>query len=164
MKHELRDARGLGSLPVIGDWQEWWGVWGPEIAKAHGRQGWILLLLDANEKIQEVEMLLSRVLRNKPEYDTTGWSQAEWLNVEDQTAEALAWFERNVESPMKDAPEWAHFLFSSFYGSLTVLKRLGRELRAVQEQGYLVATLERCPGEGVALGGDAKEIVLREAD
>jgi len=164
MKHELRDERGLSSLAVAADWQEWWQVWGPKIAAEHGRQGWILLLLDANEKVQEVSMMLSRVLRNKPEYETTGWSEAEWLNVEDQSAEAAAWFERNAASPMKDAPEWAHFLFSSLHGNLTVLKRLGRELRAVQDQGYLVATLERRPGVGLEFGGDAKEVVLREAD
>lgn len=164
MKHEFRDERGLSSLAVAGDWQEWWQLWGPEIAKQHGRQGWILLLLDANEKLTEVSMLLSRLMRNKPEYDSRGWSQAEWLNVEDQTAEALAWFERNAVSPMADAPEWAQFLFLAQHGNLAVLKRLGREQRALQEQGYLVATLERRPGIGVEMGADARDVLFREAD
>ena len=164
MRHQLEDKRGLGSLPVVADWIGWWKVWGPRIAAEHGRAGWILLLLDANEKVQEVSMLLSRVLRNKPEWDSTGWSAAEWENVEDQAGEAAAWFERNAASPMRDAPEWAHFLFSSLHGNLCVLERLGRELRAVQEQGYLVATIERQPGVGLELGGDARDVVLLEAD
>ena len=164
MNTELRDERGLSSLDFAGDCQEWWKVWGPEIARQHGRQGWILLLLDANEKITEVSMLLSRLIRNKPEFDSRGWSQAEWQNVEDQTAEAAAWFERSAPAPMKDAPEWAQFLFSAQYGNLCVLKRLGREQRALQEQGYMVATIERRPGVGLEFGGDAKDIITREAD
>lgn len=164
MDHTLRDERGLSSLAFAADNDEWWRVWGPKIAARHGRQGWILFLLDANEKVQEVSMLLSRLLRNKPEWDSTGWSAAEWENVEDQTAAAAAWFERSAESPMKDAPEWAQYLFSAQHGNLAVLKRLGRELRAIQEQGYLVATLERRPGVGIELGGDARDVVLREAD
>jgi hypothetical protein len=164
VKHELRDERGLGSLPVIADWQEWWRYWGPRIADQHGKAGWILFLLAANERIQEVSMLLSRLVRNKPEYDTRGWSAAEWLNVEEQTAAALAWFEANAPAPMRDAPEWAQFLFSAQHGNLAVLKRLGRELRALQEQGYLVATIERRPGVGLELGADAKEVVFQEAD
>lgn len=164
MKHDLADRRGLSSLAVLDDWRTWWRHWGPTIAAEHGRQGWILFLLDANEKIQEAAMLVSRVLRNKPEWGTAGWSQAEWLNVEEQTAEAAAWFAREAPGPMRDAPAWAQFLFSAQGGNLAVLKRLGRELRAVQEQGYLVATLERRPGEGVALGGDAKDVIMQEAD
>lgn len=124
----------------------------------------MLLLLDANEKIQETAMLISRLLRNKPTWNSECWSQAEWLNVEEQTALADAWFQENAAAPMRDGPGWARFLFSAQAGNLAVLRRLGRELRAVQEQGYYVATLERRPGEGVVLGGDAKEAILREAD
>lgn len=109
-------------------------------------------------------MLLSRLIRNKPEWSSTGWSQAEWENVEDQTALALAWFEANAPAPMKDAPEWAQFLFSAQHGNFAVLKRLGREQRALQEQGYLVATVERRPGVGLEFGEDAKEVILQEAD
>lgn len=162
MNHELEDKRGLSSLAVAADWQEWWKHWGPQIAAQHGRAGWVLFLLDANEKIQEASMLLSRVMRNKPEWDSTGWSEAEWLNVEEQTAEAAGWFKRNAARPMAEAPPWAQFLFSAQYGNLTVLARLGREQRALQEQGYLVATLDR--SQGAALGGDAAEILVREAD
>lgn len=163
MKHDLVDRRGLSSLAVAADWQTWWSTWGPQIAREHGRQGWILFLLDANEKLLEVQMLLSRVIRNKPEWDTTGWSEAEWMNVAEQTAFALAWFEKYAPGPMRDAPEWAQFLFSSQHGNFAVVARAGRELRAIQEQGYLVATLERNP-EGIAFGGDAAEIIMREAD
>jgi hypothetical protein len=66
VKHELRDERGLSSLSVAGDMAEWWRAWGPQIAAQHGKQGWILFLLDSLEKLQEVSMLLSRVLRDKP--------------------------------------------------------------------------------------------------
>ncbi len=160
----LEDRRGLSSLDFAADADEWWKVWGPIIASRHGKQGWILFLLDANQKLQETAMLVSRLLRNKPEWNTIGWSQAEWENVETQTALASAWFNEHVDTPMKDAPDWAQYLFVAQAGNFAVLKRLGREMRAIQEQGYLVATLERRPGEGVVLGGDAKEAILREAD
>jgi len=110
-------------------------------------------------------MLISRLLRNKPSWNSTGWSQAEWLNVEEQTAVADAWFQASAESPMRDAPDWARFIFSAQAGTFAVLKRLGRELRAVQEQGYLVATIEKDPTrQGVVLGGDARDVLVREAD
>lgn len=109
-------------------------------------------------------MLISRVLRNKPEWNTAGWSEAEWLNVEEQGALADAWYRENAPAPMREAPEWAQFLFVAQGGNFAVAKRATRELRAVQEQGYLVATLERRPGEGLRLGGDAADVVLREAD
>lgn len=108
-------------------------------------------------------MLLSRLMRNKVEWDSTGWSEAEWLNCEEQTADALGWYERNAPAPLRDAPDWAQFLFSAQHGNLAVLKRLGREQRALQEQGYLCATIERTP-EGPVLGGDARDVMLREAD
>jgi hypothetical protein len=65
---------------------------------------------------------------------------------------------------MRDAPEWAQFLFTAQGGNFAVLRRLGRELRALQEQGYLVATIERRPGRGLEFGEDAKEIITQEAD
>ena len=164
MKHDLVDLRGASSLAVISDWQDWWRVWGPKIANEVGKQGWILFLLDANEKIQEVTMLVSRLLRNKPEWDSARWTQAEWENIEHLTATACAWYEENAPAPMRDAPDWAQFLFSAQHGNLCALKRAGRELRAVQEQGYLVATLERRPGIGLEFGGDAKQVIMSEAD
>lgn len=139
-------------------------MWGPKIAAEHGHQGWILFLLDANEKIQEVSMLLARLMRNKPEWESTGWSAAEWQSVEDQTAAACSWFEANAPAPMRDAPEWAQFLFTAQHGNFMVLKRLGREQKALQDQGYLVATIERRAGYGLEFGEDAKEIITREAD
>lgn len=163
-KVSLEDRRGLSSLDFASDADEWWRAWGPVIASRHGRQGWILFLLDANQKLQETAMLVSRLLRNKPEWNTAGWSQAEWENVEVNTALADSWFREHAAAPMKDAPDWAQYLFVAQAGNFAVLKRLGREMRAIQEQGYLVATLERRPGEGILMGGDAKEAILREAD
>lgn len=164
MKQSIEDQRGLSSLHVVTDWDEWWRTWGPTIVDRHGRQGWVLFLLDANAKLLEIEMLVSRLLRNKPEWNTATWSEAEWQNVETQTAAAAAWFQSNAPEPMRDAPPWCQFLFSAQAGNFAVLKRLGRELRAVQEQGYLCVTLERRPEDGIILGGDAKEAILREAD
>lgn len=164
MKHALEDRRGLSSLPVAADAATWWREWGPKIVAVHGKQGWILFLLDAQEKLVEVHMLVSRLLRNKPEWDSRGWSQAEWEDVELQTAAAAAWFAQNAPTPMKDAPEWAQFLFSAQHGNFAVLRRLGRELRAIQEQGYLVATVERKPGEGIEWGEKAVEVAMQEAE
>lgn len=161
----LEDRRGLSSLDYATDADLWWRTWGPIIASRHGKQGWILFLLDANQKLQETAMLLSRLLRNKPEWNTAGWTEAEWENVETTTGAADAWFRKNADAPMRDAPEWAQYLFVAQAGNFAVCKRLGRELRAVQDQGYLVATIEKDPTrQGVVLGGDARDVLVREAD
>lgn len=151
---QLADNRGLASLPVLQDMQEWWREWGPRIAKDVGRQGWILFLLDANEKLVETTMLMSRLLRNKPDWDTRGWSEAEWLRVDDQATAALRWFERHVQT-LTDVPEFAQFLLSAQYGNFCALARVGRELRAAQEQGYTTVVLEEQDGGhiNVAKGG-----------
>jgi hypothetical protein len=153
------DNRGNASLPVLEDMQTFWREWGPRIAKDVGRQGWVLFILDAHEKAQEMEMLLSRVIRNKPEWSTAGWSENEWGNVEETTAEALAWFDRNCPDPDK-LPEWVAFVLSGIRGNLSVLKRMGRELRALQAQGYSTVVLET---DGTRLQATkGADIVMRE--
>lgn len=150
---QLADNRGVASLPILQDMQDWWQVWGPRIAKEEGKQGWILFLLDAHEKIEEVSMLVSRLLRNKPEWDSKGWSQNEWLPVDEQSTAAVRWFENHLPR-LDDVPEFAQFLLSAQYGNLCVLARLGREMRAAQEQGYTTVVLEADEGRlNVRQGG-----------
>jgi hypothetical protein len=145
---------GYSSLSLAHDWQEWWREWGPKIAKDVGLQGWVLFILDADEKIRELHMLLSRVIRSKPAWETRGWSAAEWENVETITAAARAWFEKNCPNP-DHVPEWAQFILSGQYGNFQALQRLGRELRALQEQGYNTIAVEaRDDGTVVHSGGD----------
>jgi hypothetical protein len=141
----LEDNRGHSSLAVLQEWQLWWKEWGPRIARDVGYQGWVLFLLDSNEKITEVEMLASEVLRNQG-----------CENIEIATLKALRWFENHAESVKKDAPEWAAFLLAAQYGNLCALARLGRELRAKQEQGYTTVVLEHTEAGGlnVRAGGD----------
>jgi len=161
VNHSLADKRGLDSLPVIADWQEWWREWGPKIASQHGKQGWVLFLLDAQEKIQEVSMLASRVIRNKAPWEARGWTEAEWGNVEAEGEAAVVWFATHAPGPLRDAPEWAQFLFTAQHGNLCSLARLCRELRGLQEQGYKVAVVERQPA-GLRLDDAATEILLQE--
>lgn len=138
---EMTDKRGIDSLPVIEDWQAWWQEWGPRIAAEEGRQPWIIFMLDAHEKTLEGLMLLSRLIRNKPKWNTTGWTQAEWGNVALFGAEARCWFEQN-HPRLEDVPEYAQFIISAQYGVFCALERLTREMRAIQDQGYKVVALE----------------------
>jgi hypothetical protein len=154
---KLEDNRGNASFPILKDMQEWWKEWGPKIVSEVGRQGWVLFLLDAHEKVTEVEMLLSRVLRNKSKWDSAGFSEAEWSNPEQQATAALRWFERHAPGVQKDAPEWAQFLIAAQYNAFSVLSRLGREVRGAVENGYSPVVLEQsATGDGLTVthGGD----------
>lgn len=153
MQLKFADKAGLSSLAVVDDWQVWWREWGPKIMAQHGRQGWILFMLEANDKVQEVSMVLARIIRNKPKWNSVGWSQKEWLNCAETAAEAQAWFEKHGESVMRDAPEWAKFILVAQHGNLTVLSRLARELRGIQENGHSTVVLE-----ATANGIDLKEV------
>lgn len=153
------DIRGEHSLPVLRDWKDWWGKWGPLVMEQYGRCGWVLFMLDAVEKILETQMTVSRLIRGKPEWDTTGWSEREWLNVADVTADASAWFDRNCPR-LSDLPEWAGFVLAGQRGMFRTLARIGRELRSLQEQGYTTVVLESgADGISVLKGGDK---VLKE--
>lgn len=155
----FEDKSGLASLPVIRNWREWWREWGPKIAAQEGKAGWILFLLDANEKLQEVSMLIARIIRSKPKWSTEGWSEDEWGNVRDVAAKATDWFKANC--PVRDMPEWAQFVAAAQYGNFRVLERLARELRALQEQGYsTVVVEERADGRMNIHGGS--DTVLAE--
>ena len=148
------DDRGAHSLPILRDWQTWWREWGPRVAQDVGRHGWILFLLDSSERILEMQMTLSRVIRGKPEWDTSGWSEREWGSVAEMTAEGMAWFEKN--SPrVDDVPEWAAFILTAQRGLFQTAWRLGRELQTLREQGYTTVVLEeRQDGIHCVKGGD----------
>lgn len=150
---EPGDVRGEQSLPILRDWQAWWQVWGPRVAAEEGRQPWIMFLLDSSERIIEMQTTLSRVMKSKPEWDTTGWSEDEWSNIEDVCVRGLCWFERNVP---KDVPEFAAFIIAGQRGMFQTLARLGRELRSLQELGYGTVVLEASDRHGVSVlqGGD----------
>jgi hypothetical protein len=152
---QLADNRGLSSLPVVSDWQDWWRVWGPKILDNVGKVGWVLFVLDANEKILEESMLLSRLIKGKPGHTSKGWTPDEYGNVETICMQGLRWFETHAPSVIRDAPEWAQFILSAQYGNLCVLARLGREQRSLQETGYSTVVLEqRDDGMHCTKGGD----------
>jgi hypothetical protein len=138
----LKDERGVDSLPIVADWQEWWREWGPRIADEEGRQPWILFILDAHERQLETMMVVSRLIRNKPEWNTRGWSEAEWGNVEEFTEAAYQWYVRNMPK-LESVPEYAQFILSAQHGSFATIRRLGRELRHVQEEGFHTVILDR---------------------
>jgi len=148
------DQRGEHSLPILRDWQTWWAAWGPQIAANVGKHGWIIFLLDASERMLEMQTTLSRVIRGKPEWNTEGWSEREWGSVADMTAEGLAWFKSNAPR-LDDVPEWTAFILSAQLGMFQTLARLGRELRSLQLQGYSTVVLEtRDDGIHVTKGAD----------
>lgn len=139
---QMKDERGLESLPIIADWQAWWREWGPKIADEEGRQPWILFMLDAHERQLETMMVVSRLLRNKPEWNTVGWSESEAGNIEEFTEAAYQWFVRNMPNA-ESVPEYAQFILSAQHGAFATIRRLGRELRHVQEEGYSTVVLDR---------------------
>jgi hypothetical protein len=142
---KLADNRGDSSRAVLQDMEVWWREWGPRIVKDVGRVGWVLFLLDAQEKLLEAQMVASAVLRNEG-----------CENIEAVTLKVLRWYENHAEAVKKDAPEWAQFLITAQYNTACVLARLGRELRAKQEQGYSTVVLEHTEGGGIECtrGGD----------
>jgi hypothetical protein len=153
---KMADNRGTASLPILQDWQLWWKEWGPRIQRDVGRQGWVLFVLDANEKLLEMSTLVSRIIRGKPSWDSRGWTENEYGNVESICMAGLRWFERHAEAVQKDAPEWAKFILAAQYGNFSALARLGRELRGLQEAGYSTVVLETNEGGDINVlkGGD----------
>lgn len=150
----LEDNRGSASKPILDDMSDWWRVWGPRIAKDVGKQGWVLFLLDAHEKLVEGANTVSRIVRGKGSWDVRG-SEQDWGNVETLTTGSLRWFEQHAEQVKRDAPDWAQFVIAAQYNGLCALARLGREVRALQEQGYSTVVLEESD-KGIACtrGGD----------
>ena len=76
------------------------------------------------------------------------WSEKEWLNCETVALEAKAWFNRNVPN-LKTVPEFAAFILSAQHANLSILCRLARDLRGMQEeQGVSSHVIERNDGDG----------------
>lgn len=146
---DFSDNRGPASRPLLVDLQEWWQAWGPKIANREGKQGWILLLLDTLERVLKMQMTMSRLLRKKPQWDSSGWSEDEWRSVKEVAAEGAAWFEKNMPR-LEDVPEWAGFLFVAIHSIFAAHKRLAAELEEVLHERHLLVNLtpalER-PGE-----------------
>jgi hypothetical protein len=140
VKLEYADTRGLSSRTFLQDMQEWWQAWGPRIMQAEGKQGWILLLLDAVERASSMLMTMSRILRKKPEWDTSGWAEAEWLPIVQTVEEGSAWFEKNAPR-LKDVPEWAQFLFLALHGLFRSQCRVAREVQEIQRKSHLLINL-----------------------
>lgn len=145
----MTDEGGTEALPIIEDWDSFWRVWGPRIAKEEGKHGWILFLLDAHEKITELNAVTARIMMGKSNtIGTQVWSAREWENCETVATEAKAWFERNVPR-LSDLPEFVQFLLSAQYSNLSILVRLARDLRGMQEQhGVSSHIVERNDADG----------------
>jgi hypothetical protein len=136
----FEDERGLSSFDHLKDMQEWWGRYGPEIINHFGKQHWVLFMCDAEERLEGLLMNFSRVLREKPDWDTSGWSEDEWSNSMWTAAKAKAWFQLNCPH-MNDVPEFARFVFVAMNGLFNSFERLAREVREIQEEGHLLVTL-----------------------
>lgn len=145
----MDDEGGTHALPLIEDWQDWWRLWGPRIAKEEGKQGWIIFILDAHEKITELNANVQRIMMGKTDkVGNSVWNAREWENCETIALEAKAWFERNVPN-LKDVPEFAQFMLSAQHANLCILSRLSRDLRGMQEEhGIGSHMLERNEGDG----------------
>lgn len=131
---KMDDEGGTHALPMIEDWDLFWRMWGPRIKQEEGAQPWIIFLLDAHEKITELNAIIQRIIMGKP--NTVGnsvWSEKEWESCEEVAVEAKAWFDRNVPA-LKDMPEFASFILSAQHANLSILCRLARDVRGMQEQ------------------------------
>lgn len=151
------DTRGPSSFEFMIDMSSWWKVYGPEIAKRFGKCGWILLMLDAHEKLEGLVMTISRLIRNKPEWDTRGWSQQEWTNIENRARAAYGWFATNAPAP-EDVPEWGQFILTAMDGLFGAMIKVAQEVREIQEEGHLLVNLTR-PETGTI---DAEQCALVE--
>lgn len=87
---------------------------------------------------------MARSIRNRAARGGAGWTQREWLNVQETSTEGLAWYRKHCPAP-GSVPEWAEFILTAQEGLYSVLARMGRELRAVQEQGYQTISVESGP-------------------
>lgn len=143
------DDGSTAVLPLVEDWQTWWREWGPRIRAEEGQQGWIIFLLDAHEKLTEVNAIMARIMRGKHnEVGIAVWSEKEWMNVHETAEEAKAWFERHVPT-LTGVPEFAQFLLTAQYANLSVLTRLARDLRGLQEEhGIGTMVVERSELDG----------------
>jgi len=136
----FEDSRGMSSYAVVKDWSDYWALWGPLIMVQFGREGWIRFMLDAHVKLEGLGMMFSRQLRNKPNWDSSGWSEDEWSSPMWVAAKAKAWYQLNCPK-MDDVPEFARFIFVAQNGLFGVLERLAREVHEIQSEGHLLVNL-----------------------
>lgn len=157
LSYGVGDKRGPSSFGFMEDLQLWWRAYGPEIVARFGRCRWILLVMDAIEKLGGLEMTISRILRQKPQWDTTGWSAQEWTNIEHRAEAAYCWFAKHAPDP-RDIPEWAQFVMVALDGAFGAMRKIAAEVREIQEEGHLLVSLTK-PEDGTV---NADQCVYKE--
>lgn len=141
------------SFPKALEWQQWWEHWRGYI---HEGQPWVRFLVDATTALQQMFVTISRILRNKPNWDTSGWTPEEWLPVIDIVDEKLAWFTTN--RPRKeDIPAWAEIILQALDGAYRTLGRLSREVEQIQRKGHLLVNVS--PLQSGDMTGRGEEVL-----
>lgn len=143
------DERGSSSFAVVKDMREWWAVYGPQIVNLYGRARWIVFLVHAHDKLEGLGMQLSRVMRNKPSWDTSGWSEDEWSSTLWAACKAKAWFTNNCPD-LRDVPEFAQYILVAQYGMFGLMERLAREVNEIQNEGHLLINMTDRNTGGIA--------------
>ncbi len=143
----------IASFPRAVEWQWWWAYWRNQIPQT---DPWVGFLVDATTTLQQTFVTISRVLRNKPQWDTTGWTPEEWRNVLDVVDEKLSWFQLNRPRP-DDIPAWARILLQALDGAYLTLRRLAQEVEQIQRTGHLVVNVSPLTkGELIERGEESK--------
>ncbi len=124
----------IAAFPKAREWQWWWELWRDKIQSS---EPWVRFLVDATTVLQQLFVTISRILRQKPSWDTQGWTPEEWRNVIDVVEERLAWF--NLNRPRADElPPWAGIMLQALDGAYLTLRRLAREVDQIQRKGHLL--------------------------
>lgn len=142
----------VASLPRGLEWQEWFQYHRDEI---HEGQPWVRFLVDATTTLQQLHVTTSRILRKKPNWETAGWSQEEWMPIVEVAEEKLSWFEKN-KPRSQDVPPWAGILLEAIGGSMKLQVRIAKEVSQIQRKGHLLINVS--PLETGDLNGRGEEI------
>jgi len=143
----------VAAFPKALQWQEWWEYHQESI---HSGQPWVRFLVDATTALQQMFVGISRRLRQKPDWDTRGWSPEEWLPVIEVAEEKLAWFRLN-KPRMNEIPAWAQILLQALDGAYLMLARLSREVEQIQRKGYLLVNVSPLTPGDLAERGEEEE-------
>ena len=129
----------IAAFPKAVQWQQWWEYWRDAIPEG---QPWARFMIDATTVLQQAFVTISRNLRKKPKWDTTGWTPEEWRNVLKVAEEKLAWFRLNRPKP-EDMPVWAGIILQALDGAYLTLRRLAQEVDQINRKGHLLVNV--CP-------------------
>ena len=124
----------IGAFPKALEWQQWWRYWSEKIGES---QPWVRFLVDATTTLQQMFVRISRLLRQKPNWDTQGWTPEEWMSVIDTVDEKFAWFQKN-KPRREEVPLWALILLDAIEGAYLMMSRLAREVDQIQRKGHLL--------------------------